>query len=504
MAVTYGGYNKDKELTKGAAPIRTPNIAAAPGSKPNIAAAPARTPNIASGQGIGTAATHINYKPNDGKQYTPGQDVTDAKKRMEETDQKKPGEYQPGAAVTAAQQALDAIQSGKPQGYESKYGTALDGIMQQIQNPQDFKYEFNGDELFKYYADLFTQKGKQASADAMGQAAALTGGYGNSYAQQVGNQAYDQYLLSLYDKGMDLRDRAYQQYQDQRNDVYNQYNVINAADAQDYDRYRDTVGDWDKERDYLTGRLDTERNFDYGKYTDDYNRWKDTRDYYTGRYDNERNIDYSQFTDQRDFDEKVREYDKSMEENARQFDAQMQENIRQFNESLNWDKMTNDQKYAAEYAMQILANGQMPSAEMLEAAGLSAEDAQKLMAQIQAGGSGGRNPGKDKTYLKETKDGKYIVVDENGNAITKEIAVPGNASTGDATLDAFMNAAQTYSLPQYGNPNDKNSVIMRPEYAQYLDDKRDKKMTDFFTQNKKENVTAGSIFGELTKKKKDN
>ena len=76
MAVT-NGYDKERRLS----------IAAAPGSKPNIAAAP----NIASGQGIGTAATHINDKPNDGKQYTPGQDVTDAKKRMEETEQKKPG-----------------------------------------------------------------------------------------------------------------------------------------------------------------------------------------------------------------------------------------------------------------------------------------------------------------------------------------------------------------------------------------------------------------------------
>ena len=86
---------------------------------------------------------------------------------------------------------------------------------------------------------------------------------------------------------------------------------------------------------------------------------------------------------------------------------QMQEQIRQFNESLDWDKMSAQQKYAAEWVMQTLANGQMPSEELLEAAGLSAADAQKLMAQA-TGGSGGT--GKPKEYF----------YDDNGNFFTFE------------------------------------------------------------------------------------
>ena len=64
----------------------------------------------------------------------------------------------------------------------------------------------------------------------------------------------------------------------------------------------------------------------------------------------------------------------------------MQENIRQFNESLDWDKMSTQQKYAYQTALAILENGQIPSEELLEAAGLSAEDAKKLMAQVNTGG----------------------------------------------------------------------------------------------------------------------
>jgi hypothetical protein len=174
--------------------------------------------------------------------------------------------------------------------------------------------------------------------DAMGQAAALTGGYGNSYAQQVGNQAYDQYILSLYDKGLDMRDRAYQQYQDQRADLYNQYGTLSSQDQ-----------------------------IDYGRYSDDYNRWLQDLDYYTNMYNTESDRDYTRYADQRDYDE----------------------NVRQFNESMDWEKMSSDQKYAAEYCMSIVANGQMPSEDLLRAAGLSADDAQKMMAQLTTGGGGG-------------------------------------------------------------------------------------------------------------------
>lgn len=277
--------------------------------------------------------------------------------------QQQTATYKPSAQVQQYQNQLQQVQAQKPQGYNSKYGAALDNILGQIQNPEKFKYDFNGDEMFKQYADLYTQKGRQASMDAMGQAAALTGGYGNSYAQQVGNQAYDQYLMDLYAKGDQLRQEAYQRYQDEKADRYNQLNALGQADERDYGRYRDTVGDWQNERGY-----------------------------YTDLYNNERNFDYSTYQDQRDYDEKVR----------------------QFNESLDWDKMSQQQKYAAEYAMQILASGGTPSDELLAQAGISAEDAQKLMAQpvVAAGGGGG---GGSQGTVYADKNGVFYSYDKSGN-----------------------------------------------------------------------------------------
>lgn len=129
-----------------------------------------------------------------------------------------------------------------PGQYKSRYQPALDSILAQLSNPDEFKYEFNGDELFKQYADMYTQKGKQASLDAMGQLAGLTGGYGNSYAQQVGQQQYQQYLGNLYDVGLDLHNIAYGKYRDQIADLQNLYNDYMGAEQYDYGRYGDAYG----------------------------------------------------------------------------------------------------------------------------------------------------------------------------------------------------------------------------------------------------------------------
>lgn len=74
-------------------------------------------------------------------------------------------------------------------------------------------------------ADQYTQLGQQAMRDTMGQAAALTGGYGTSYANLVSNQAYQQYLTALNESIPDLYDRAYQVYQDEGDELLSQYQL---------------------------------------------------------------------------------------------------------------------------------------------------------------------------------------------------------------------------------------------------------------------------------------
>ena len=57
-----------------------------------------------------------------------------------------------------------------------------------------FDYDVNTDELYQQYVDSYSKMGKRAAEDVMGQASALTGGYGNSYATTAAAQTYQQYL----------------------------------------------------------------------------------------------------------------------------------------------------------------------------------------------------------------------------------------------------------------------------------------------------------------------
>lgn len=219
--------------------------------------------------------------------------------------------YTAGDAVNRAQQTWQQIQAQKPGAYTSRYSDALDNILNQIQNPKEFKYEFNGDNLFKNYADLYSQYAKQGMMDAMGQAAALTGGYGNSYAQELGQQQYQQAMLPLYERGMELRNAAYQQHQDQRSDLMNQYSVIGNQENTDYARYRDLMGDWQNEENQAYNRYTNERDFDYGQYQNDLNYWTGLAQVENAAYQ----------TEQQRL-EAIRQYNQDFAENKRRYDQE--------------------------------------------------------------------------------------------------------------------------------------------------------------------------------------
>ena len=108
------------------------------------------------------------------------------------------------------------------------YVAQLNALYDQIMGRKPFQYDLNGDLLYRQMADQYTQLGQQAMRDSMGSAAALTGGYGNSYAQQVGNQAYQQYLTALNQSIPELYDRALNTYLAQGDQLMQRYEIAAA------------------------------------------------------------------------------------------------------------------------------------------------------------------------------------------------------------------------------------------------------------------------------------
>lgn len=102
----------------------------------------------------------------------------------------------------------------------------LEAALADIRGYGDFQYDLNADMLYKQAVDNYTMLGQQAMQDAMGQAAALTGGYGNSYAAAVGNQAYQQYLTQANNMIPEFQQMALNTWQSGYDRLLNDYNAV--------------------------------------------------------------------------------------------------------------------------------------------------------------------------------------------------------------------------------------------------------------------------------------
>ena len=165
----------------------------------------------------------------------------------------------------AYQEALAALQQASKEtpSYAGTYDAQLEQIYQQITNRDKFKYDLNSDMLYQQYKDQYTNLGQMAMMDTMGQAAALTGGYGSSYSQSVGQQQYNAYLQQLNEVVPELYSMAYDQYLQEGDDLYQQYAMTGEMADQEYGRYQDSLNQYWQNVYYLTGRADSEYNKGY-------------------------------------------------------------------------------------------------------------------------------------------------------------------------------------------------------------------------------------------------
>ena len=210
-------------------------------------------------------------------------------------------QHQDSDAVTQANALLQQHLAQKPGEYQSTWQDQLNEKISQILNRDKFSYDPNQDAMYQYYADQYTTQGKLASMDVMGQAAAMTGGYGNSYAQAAGQQAYQSYLQKLNEVVPELYGMAQDQYNQEGQALYDQASLMAQMEDQDYGRYRDQLNDYYTELSRLTEDARYMSETEYQRALDDFN------------------IKYGAYRDtvgdqqwQAQFDEAKRQYDEQM------------------------------------------------------------------------------------------------------------------------------------------------------------------------------------------------
>lgn len=183
------------------------------------------------------------------------------------------GGYTPSGSVQAAQAYLEQVKASKPGAYQSRWDDELTSLYDQIRNRKKFSYDMGTDPLYQQYREQYQRLGRLAMQDTMGQAAALTGGYGSTYGEQVGQQAYNAYLQNLNDIVPQLQQQAYQRYQDEGTDLYNQYSLVKGREDTDYGRYRDTVSDYYSDLSDARSAYNSERSLDQSQWETMLNYW---------------------------------------------------------------------------------------------------------------------------------------------------------------------------------------------------------------------------------------
>ena len=200
--------------------------------------------------------------------------------------------YSQSQDVTDAWNKVKYLEGSKPGDYVSKYGDQIQALLDKILNRDPFKYDFNADPMYQMYKDRYLQQGRMAMQDTMGDAAALTGGYGNSYAATAGQQAYQSYLQGLNDRIPGLRDFAYNAWLNEGDRIRSNLSTLQGLDESDYARYRDTVGDYKDELNYYYNRFGDMSDREYNRYLNDASAWEKDRDYWFNKWQWEQDFNY--------------------------------------------------------------------------------------------------------------------------------------------------------------------------------------------------------------------
>lgn len=190
---------------------------------------------------------------------------------------------------------------------------------------QNYSFDPSASKVYQDAVKRYSEMGKRAMEDTMGKAAALTGGYGSSYATVAGQQAYNQYMQQLPEVERQIRAQDYAEWQNNLNNALNAANLALNIDNLNYTRgFNERQFQFQQDQ-ANQSQSNWEKQFDYQKLLDERSQsnWE------------------KQFAYQRSQDAADRAYKQQLLDYQKQQDAQSQSN---------WEKEYEQNKLAQEYS----------------------------------------------------------------------------------------------------------------------------------------------------------
>ena len=349
------------------------------------------------------------------------------------------------------------IQSGK-----TSYSDDVKAMIDKIKNREKFSYDVDNDQLFQQALASAMGSGKQAMQDTIGQASALTGGYGSTYATSAGNQAYNAFIEDAYNNLPQYYQMAFDAYQVEGQDMYNMLSMLSTEDAKEYERmlsaynvtldyrnqayteayniYRDNKSDafamaqlqldeFNSKADALYNNYTIANDAYTTSYQHDFDEWQSTIDQIY-RYDVLAQEDY---WNQQDMEERKRQHDEDMDYKY---------------EALNYEKERNskaDSRYISENDFNgdgiVNAEDERARARFeqgdLDFDGVISDDERAYLNELK----GNNNSGKRTTTIilnEQTGESEDVVIDD----IPKNIVDKARSFTNNAMLENYLDAQE--------------------------------------------------------------
>lgn len=169
--------------------------------------------------------------------------------------------------------------------YNNQYADQQQALLDEILNREDFSWTKEEDPQWSPLKKQYLREGERATANALAQASAASGGRPSSHAITAAAQAGDYYATQLNDMISTLYQQAYDRYLDEYSMKVQDLGTLNQQEQLDYAKYLDSLTQYN-----------TDRNFAYQQYLDDFSikqnqlaalQGQDATDYERYTYENE-------------------------------------------------------------------------------------------------------------------------------------------------------------------------------------------------------------------------
>ena len=337
--------------------------------------------------------------------------------------------------------------------YDNQYAEQQQALLDAILNREDFSWSKETDPQWSSYKKSYLREGDRATANALAQASAASGGRASTAAITAATQAGDYYATQLNDIIPTLYQQAYDRYLNEYSMMLQDLGAVNTQEQLDYAKYLDQLTQYN-----------TDRNFAYDTYLGDFNILQGQLSSLQGQDD----VDYGRFMDrinlgiQKDETEYQRgQQEQALEDAYRKAEAERTSASSGSGSSgsgrvtsggggtgYNNGGLTTSQIIQMQEALGVTADGKWGPATQAAAGGLSADAAWEIM-----------NQGSDPGDADAEADVGASVTNQTGDGW---IRVAGYSRITWQELEAMVNRGEI--IETYNPETGKYSYRKNPDY----------------------------------------